>query len=350
MTKICRQYLICQVRPDMILAKPVMKPARNIILLTENTVLTQRMIDMLMSSGCHAVDILEDVSTDDTVFFEDAAKFQKTYSLMLSSLNNAFEKIRNSQSIPVPQLEELTLQSLDIICYREVLKLLNTIKIDNYTLKHSINVALVAGSLAQWLGLPKQVVSEVIVAGMLHDIGKMMIPDKILNKPGKLLAYEMSVVRCHPFHSFQLVQPSLIPEEIKYAILQHHERLDGSGYPEGLSGDAVSPLAQIIAIADIYDAMTSPHVYREALSPLQAIQEFLLAMFGKLNPQMCFVLADKIKDLLIGHLIVLNDGQTGKIVQFSHNQSCRPLIQLYDGQYIDLEKYPEMQVEKVVGF
>ncbi|MDR3588504.1 MAG: HD-GYP domain-containing protein [Negativicutes bacterium] len=351
MTKTAERLLICHVRPGMVLAEPVMAPGKKTILLTEDTVLTQRLIDYLASAGCSAVDI-EILTNEDIAGREELQKLQNSYSLMMDSIQNTFEKIRASRSIPVPQIKKLVGQSLELLCYRDVLKLLNTLcNHDDRTLRHSLNVAIVSGGLAQWLGMSKQETTEAIIAGMLHDVGKVLIPDKIINKPSKLLPYEMSVMRCHPFYSFQLVESSdFISENIKNAILQHHERLDGSGYPNHLEGDDITPLAQLIAVADIYEAMTSNLVYRRALSPLDAIQEFLQEMFGKLNPDACLTLALRLKSLMIGNGVLLDNGEWAKIIHFERDFSFRPLVRLNDGEYIDLEKNSEVQIVKVDGF
>jgi HD-GYP domain-containing protein (c-di-GMP phosphodiesterase class II) len=351
MSQTAERVLISHVRPGMVLAEPAIAPGKKIILLTEDTILTQKLIDYLVSAGCPAVDIAL-MAKDDVADREERQRLQNTYSLMMDSIQKTFNNIRSSRSIPVPQLKLLVGQTLELLCYRDVLQLLNTLcKNDNRTLRHSLNVAIVSGGLAKWLGLSKQETTEAIIAGMLHDVGKVLIPDKIMNKPSKLLAYEMSVMRCHPYYSFQLVESSdYISENIKNAILQHHERLDGSGYPNRLKGDAITPLAQLIAVADIYEAMTSHLVYRRALSPLDAIQEFLQEMFGKLNPDACLTLALRLKSLMIGNGVLLDNGQWAKIIHFEQELSCRPLVRMSDGEYLDLERNLEVQIVKVDGF
>ena len=351
MTKTAEKFLLCHVRPGMVLAEPAIAPGKKTILLTEDTVLSQKLIDYLVSAGCQSVDIAL-LSNDDIVDREELQRQKNTYSLMMDSIQKTFDQIRSSRSIPVPQIKKLIVQSLELLCYRDVLKLLNTLcKSDDRTMRHSLNVAIVSGGLAQWLGLSKQETTEAIIAGMLHDVGKVLIPDRIINKPSKLLPYEMSVMRCHPYYSFQLVESSdYISDNIKNAILQHHERLDGSGYPNRLEGKDITPLAQLIAVADIYEAMTSHLVYRRALSPLDAIQEFLQEMFGKLNPDVCLTLAIRLKSLMIGNGVLLDNGQWAKIIHFEQDFSFRPLVRMSDGEYIDLERNLSMQIVKIDGF
>ncbi|MDR3565790.1 MAG: HD-GYP domain-containing protein [Negativicutes bacterium] len=351
MTRTVQRYLVCHLRPGMVLAGAAVVPGKKAVLLAENTVLSQKLIDYLISSGCQAVDIAL-MGQDDIADMEERQKFQNSYSLMMDSLQNTFDTIRSSRDIPVPQIKTLASQSYELLCYRDVLRLLQTsAKHDDLLLSHSLNVAIIAGGLAQWLGLSKEETTEAIIAGILHDIGKVMIPDRIINKPGKLMPYEMNVMRCHPYYSFQMVESSPnISAAIKSAILQHHERLDGSGYPDRLSGEDVTPLAQLVAVADIYEAMTSHLVYRRAMSPLAAIEEFLEAMFGKLNPDACLTLTNRLKSLMIGNGVLLDNGQSAKIIHFEQDFGCRPLVRLNDGQYVDLGRDYTLQIVKVDGF
>lgn len=351
MTKTAERLAICHVRPGMVLAEPAIAPGKKTILLTEDTVLNQKLIDYLLSAGCQSVAIAI-LSNEDIAHKEELQRLQNTYSLMMDSLQTTFDKIRSSRSIPVPQIKQLVNQSLELLCYRDVLKLLNSLCMNNdRTYKHSLNVAIVSGGLAQWMGWSQQEATEAIIAGMLHDVGKVLIPEKIMNKPSKLLPYEMSVMRCHPYYSYQLIESSeYISVNIKNAVLQHHERLDGSGYPSRLAGDDISPLAQLIAVADIYEAMTSNLVYRQALSPLDAIQEFLQEMFGKLNPDACLTLANRLKSMMIGNGVLLDNGQWAKIIHFEQDSSFRPLVRLDDGEYLDMARNFEIQIVKVEGF
>ena len=112
----------------------------------------------------------------------------------------------------------------------------------------------------------------------------------------------------------------------------------------------ISLPAQLIAVADIYEAMTSPRTYRAALSPLDAIDLLTNQMFGKLNPVACSLITDKIKSHITGNLVILSDGQNAQIISFGQHYDCRPLLQLASGDYLDLEKHPQIQVTKVVDF
>ncbi|MDU2065174.1 MAG: HD domain-containing protein [Sporomusaceae bacterium] len=280
--------------------------------------------------------------------------FRMDYTIAKQSFDDLFAEFRTSQGLEpgsIAQLMALLSLIREMIQREEVLSLLNLTKATEHcTTTHSVNVAIVAGALAHWLELSSSEIDEAILGGLLHDVGKAMIPEEILNKQEKLLAYEFSIIRCHAFYSFQLVQfAAYIPENVKYAVLQHHERLDGSGYPNKLAEKDISFLAQILAVADVYDAMTSQRAQRSACSFFEVINELSLEMFGKLNPTICLMLMKHLKDLLVGSDVLLNTGEQAKIVRFDQNLGHKPLVQLPTGEYIDLEKEVDLEILRVIS-
>jgi PAS domain S-box-containing protein/putative nucleotidyltransferase with HDIG domain len=146
---------------------------------------------------------------------------------------------------------------------------------DPYTAKHQQNVSKLARKIAQAMNLPAQQVEEIRIAALIHDIGKIIIPAEILSKPTKLSTPELFLVRGHAQSGFDALQNSELPENIKQAIYQHHERLDGSGYPQGLCGDEICLEAKILAVADVIDAMESHRPYRPSLGIDAALVEIV---------------------------------------------------------------------------
>ena len=144
---------------------------------------------------------------------------------------------------------------------------------DSYTRGHSERVAFFSKRIAQEMGLPEDEVNKIYIAALLHDIGKIGIPDSILLKPGKLTAREYEIIKLHPILSYELLKNLDFLKDALDGIKYHHERWDGSGYPEGLKGEEIPLPARIIAVADSYDAMTSKRIYREALDRKRAINE-----------------------------------------------------------------------------
>lgn len=146
---------------------------------------------------------------------------------------------------------------------------------DPYTAEHSSNVTGLAMRIGEELGLCIKEMQRLYTASLLHDIGKRAIPVEILNKPGKLTDDEFEVIKTHPAHGNRLLEEAAYPEEIRRAVVQHHERIDGKGYPLGLMDEEIDPVAKIISVADVYDALTSDRPYRKAMSKGKAIRIIL---------------------------------------------------------------------------
>jgi len=144
---------------------------------------------------------------------------------------------------------------------------------DHYTYGHSRKVSDYSVAIAEALGLPQDRIETIRAAGLLHDIGKVGIPDSILNKRGRLTEKEWEPVKAHPKLGAEILRHVIDLANCLPVIMHHHEHFDGKGYPSGLKGDSIPIEARILAIADAYDAMTSPRPYREQLSPQQAIDE-----------------------------------------------------------------------------
>jgi len=151
---------------------------------------------------------------------------------------------------------------------------------DHYTKGHSIRVTKFATWLAEELDLEFEIINDIVLASQLHDIGKMGIADEILNKPGKLTDEEFDIIRDHSMMSVKILEP-ILPEGPLAIVRHHHERWDGTGYPDGLSGKEIPVGARIIAVADTFDAMTSKRAYRDALPVERAFEE--IERFTKLQ-------------------------------------------------------------------
>jgi len=143
---------------------------------------------------------------------------------------------------------------------------------DEYTYTHSINVSLLAVILGKHLGLDKATLLQLGLAGMYHDVGKARIPEEILNKPGELTPGEFQLMKSHTLEGYKIMaaQPDLNPEILR-AVVEHHERHDGSGYPRGLTGEQIGRFSRIISVVDVYDALTSRRVYKSAMAPAKAL-------------------------------------------------------------------------------
>jgi HD-GYP domain-containing protein (c-di-GMP phosphodiesterase class II) len=210
-------------------------------------------------------------------------------------------------------------------------------------------VAFLAGLIGKWLQWSEAEIQQLVVAGMLHDIGKMRIPIDILAKPGKLLPEEINVMKQHPAFGYEILQEAAVVDEIiKQGVLQHHERFDKSGYPDSLQESDISQIAKVIAVADVYDAMISTRVYRKAMSPIAVLHEIYTQMFVKLDLRICSMFIQYAKQSLIGSLVKLSNGLVAKIIYLHSDGFIEPIVQMMTGQYIALEEVPGIQIEEFI--
>ena len=154
---------------------------------------------------------------------------------------------------------------------------------DEYTFTHSIDVATISMIVAKKLQLPPHTIQEIGTAGILHDVGKTKVPPEILNKPARLTAEEFEVMKKHSLYSYEMIKDiSDLSDAIKYGVLEHHEKIDGSGYPLGVKGDEIAPYAKVLTVADIYDALCTARPYKKGYTPREAV-EMLVAMADQLD-------------------------------------------------------------------
>jgi putative nucleotidyltransferase with HDIG domain len=202
---------------------------------------------------------------------------------------------------------------------------------------HSLNVSLISRMIGRWLKLDKQDLDTLTVAGLLHDIGKVRIPDEILNKTGSLTDEEFAKIKEHPKLGYDILkkQANLDPRIVN-AALMHHERCDGSGYPSKLTEDSIDDYAMIVAIADVYDAMTAARAYRAPLCPFQVINNFEKDGYQKFSTKYILTFLSHIAQTYQSNRVMLSDGRACNIVMLNQNSLSRPIVQFDDKSCLDL--------------
>ncbi|MCR4762208.1 MAG: HD-GYP domain-containing protein [Lachnospiraceae bacterium] len=218
---------------------------------------------------------------------------------------------------------------------------------DDATYVHCINVALICSCLAKWMRLSEEEILTATQAGLLHDIGKLLIPGEIITKPSKLTEDEYHIVQTHPKQGYDILKTLPINEHIKYATLMHHERCDGSGYPLKLTGEKIDPVAKIVAIADVYDATTSARVYRGPQCPFVAIALFENEGLQKYDTRAIMTFLSNVVNTYLLNRVRLNNGIEGDIVFINPDHLSRPTIKA-GNSYIDLAQNPELSIEMIV--
>ena len=218
---------------------------------------------------------------------------------------------------------------------------------DDMTYVHSINVALICNVFARWLKMSDEETRLATICGLLHDIGKISIPDIIIKKPAKLTQDEFAIVKKHALEGYNILRRFDISEHIMNAALMHHERCDGSGYPFGIRNSKIDTYAKLVAIADVYDAMTSARVYRGPMCPFKVIEIFENEGLQKYDTRFIMTFLENIVNTYMLHRGKLNNGTLGDVVFINRSSLARPTIKSKD-DFIDLSLHPELYIEAIV--
>ena len=229
---------------------------------------------------------------------------------------------------------------------------------DDYTYYHSVNVGVLSVVLGTAFGMNRSSLYRLGLGAMLHDIGKVFISPKIIDKKGPLTAEEFSEVKKHPWLGYDYLTKAgcEFPISSLNGILQHHERLDGSGYPSGLSGRQIHRPGSIIAVADVYDAMTSDRSYRAGMAPSEAI-EYLMGGSGTLfDPDVVYLFTRKVAAFPLGTCVLLSNGLTAIVVENYRDCCLRPKVRILNDEtsptYYDLKNDSSLSnitITQVVG-
>lgn len=200
---------------------------------------------------------------------------------------------------------------------------------DNYTYTHSVNVAVLGIAIARRLGSSADEMNKIGVGGLLHDIGKMRIPDNILNKPGKLTPEEYEIMKLHTIYGCEsLDKYDKISKSIYPAVRHHHEKSDGSGYPDGLQESSIPKIAKVIAIADVYDAITSERIYHKGMVPSDALK-IIFSWSGKhFNDALVKFFISIMGIYPAGTLVMLDTHELAVILEPNKNDPVRPKVLL----------------------
>ncbi|WP_054692942.1 HD-GYP domain-containing protein [Syntrophomonas palmitatica] len=219
---------------------------------------------------------------------------------------------------------------------------------DDYLFTHSVNVALLCILIGRWLNYDKETIKELGEAGLVHDIGKVFIPDHVLNKPGKLTNDEYEEMKKHTVMGYNLlIQSEAVSNNIATAALMHHERADGSGYPMGKKGYDIGLCSSVVAVADVYDAVTSTRVYSTKRSPYIAAEILWEESFGKLDPRISKVFYDKVTNFYVGNEVLLSNNERGLVIYVDPTQPTRPVVKVGE-KFYDLNKDRSLTVMEII--
>lgn len=225
--------------------------------------------------------------------------------------------------------------------------LLNMRTSDDETYAHCMNVSLICNVAASWLDMSEEEIRMATLCGLFHDVGKLKIPDIILRKKGILTANERKIVQTHALEGYNMLKDMNLDIHVKNAALMHHERCDGSGYPFGTTAENIDPYAKLVAVADVYDAMTSARSYRKALSPFKAIATMEEEGLQKFDAKFVLTFLRNVVNTYINNRVLLSNGQEGEIIFVHKDSLSRPTIKCND-TYIDLSAQKTLEVVDII--
>lgn len=259
--------------------------------------------------------------------------FNSSYNSVKEKTINILDEISSTSVIP----QKPTFEATDIIHDRivnideaTIFQILNNVRtVDEYLYTHSTNVAVLNGLMGKWLGLSNKDVSSLIRAGLLHDIGKLKIPPHILNKPGELTKDEFAIIKTHPVHAYNmLISSGELDPVVLAAARNHHEKVNGKGYPDKLIYDDIPLAARITAISDVYDAMITRRAYKDAHSPFEILEEFAKGSFVDLDMDLLQVFISNLPGELVGKSVLLSNGSIGEIVFVDESNLLYPIVKV----------------------
>jgi putative nucleotidyltransferase with HDIG domain len=335
--------------PGMELARDVYTD-EGVVLANAGTIVSTTIIDKLENWNMDTAWIVAEITTN-PITDPKIQQFINSYNKSVTMVQKAFDNIRQTQQVPI---ETFTNTADDIVdnvqeAGNVIDQLYNLPHCDDYTFRHSVNVSAIAALIATWLKFPADSVSAVALAGLLHDVGKSQLPLEILHQTNRLSPQDYTLYQTHTMIGYNLV--SKIPhiaQSILSAIVEHHEREDGNGYPRKLSAKAIHPYAKIITVADIFDEdLTINCAIPGALSPYLSLDKLRKEIY-LFDAKTCLTFTENMMDFLSGNLVALTDGTEGRVVFVNKDQPSKSIVLQDDGSVINLAEAGDLCIHYVI--
>lgn len=295
---------------------------------------TRKTVKIVRHVSEESVYLEEDLSDDRIVRLNEQVKTR-----IKEDVTKLFDDIESDSNASLAQNISDTIVN-DVLKKDGVGLNLDELKVsDEYTFKHSVDVAAGSIILAKYLGLGADNIRDIGTAGVLHDIGKIMIPNEILNKNGKLTDKEFAVIKNHPVYGYQMLSKNQsIAEPIRRAVLYHHEKFCGGGYPSGLKGNEIPLYARVLSVIDVFDALVTERPYHKAYSVADTL-EIMYTMYAQFDAEVFQAFLKSLIVYPIGSVITLSNGVQAQVIKTNKGYPLRPVVKdIKTGEELDLSR------------
>lgn len=337
-------------------AEPGIKTAKTVfnsegrVLLTSGVVLKEKYLESLRSNGITEVYIEDEISKDIEILDVVCDQTRLEAKQVIKGL---MENYTLSHTLNTSKIKEMIDKILDeLLNNKEILINLSDIKsVDDYTFEHSVNVCILSLITGIGLGYNNLRLKDLGIGALLHDIGKLKIPEEILKKPLQLTVEEFEEIKKHTIYGYEILKDneniSMISAFIAFG---HHERYDGSGYPLQLRGENIHQCARIVAIADVYDALTSDRVYRKKLRPHEVVEYITSLGNSYFDKEIVEVFLNYIALYPVGTAVILNTGERGVVIAVDKKMPTKPIVRIvFNESRIKLTTYYDVDLSIALG-
>ncbi|MBP8867034.1 MAG: HD-GYP domain-containing protein [Propionivibrio sp.] len=274
--------------------------------------------------------------------FARAAKICAQSKLAVTSM---FQEARMGKAVDTANAQKLVEEINDSVSRNPgaLISLARLKTADDYTYMHSVAVCALMIALSKQLGLSEQETRRAGIAGLLHDLGKMLVPMEVLNKPGKLTDEEFAIIKKHPEEGHRLLFGNPGADEVMLdVVLHHHEKIDGTGYPKGLKGEEISLFAKMGAVCDVYDAITSNRPYKAGWPPSESLRKMAEWAKGHFDQRVFQAFVKSLGIYPIGSLVRLESGRLGLVIDQSEKSLLAPCVKVFYSTHSQARILPEI--------
>ncbi|MGE4282867.1 MAG: HD-GYP domain-containing protein [Clostridia bacterium] len=345
-----RKYVaVSECKEGDILAEDILSNTGTLVV-PSKTIITDNIIDRLTSFKITDVIIFISEVQADEQSSKPIQKLKKDYGHKTQQVKTLLEDFASGKNMDSKKVNEITdFMYNQVTSNYDIVQCISHIRsMGDMTYTHSMNVSTYAMLIGKWIELPEEDTKDLMVAGVLHDIGKVKIPVEILSKADSLTPEENEILKKHPIYGYEILKdvPN-INENIKNAILMHHEREDGSGYPQGIRGDRINLFAKILSLADAYDLIMSQKNGQRFNTPFEAIDEFNKVGLGYFDAKILMTFLSRISNYYVGTKVKMSTGAIGEIISILPHSISKPIIKIGD-KFIDLSKNNRIHITEIV--